>query len=277
MSRIIHFFTFLIIRAYSKQVKVNNAKQTVRLYHPKTTGQINYSKNLANPEIDLLLCLGPAGSGKTLLACNEAIHQLATNKISRIVLTRPIVPVEDEQLGFLPGNIQKKMDPWTRPIMDIFAEYYKPSDIAKMLQDNVIEISPLAYMRGRTFKNCFIIADEMQNSTPNQMLMLATRIGENSKMVITGDLNQSDRSKQNGLSDFIEKFEKSKVIPYIAVNKLQCEDIERSRVVKSIIDLYESKEPVGPYYKKIVNDFLDNQKIKDDCALIPLKYNSFEI
>ena len=125
--------------------------------------------------------------------------------VNKIILTRPIVPVEEEELGFLPGNLVKKMDPWTRPIFDIFSEFYQQHEIENMIHCGILEISPLAYMRGRTFKRAFVIADEMQNSTPNQMLMLTTRIGDLSKLVITGDLNQSDRNMNNGLLDIINK------------------------------------------------------------------------
>jgi phosphate starvation-inducible PhoH-like protein len=167
--------------------------------------QKKYVKNLQNENIKILFAIGPAGTGKTYLACNEAISQLKNNVINKIILTRPVVPVE-EDIGFLPGTMNKKMDPWTRPILDIFEEKYSKADIESMMKQNIIEISPLGYMRGRTFKNAFIIADEMQNSSPNQMLMLTTRIGENSKMVITGDLQQSDKTTTSGLQDFVNKF-----------------------------------------------------------------------
>ena len=171
---------------------------------PKTPNQVNYVNAMSLNT--MVFCLGSAGTGKTLFACNEAMKQLQKREVDKIIITRPIVAVEDEQLGFLPGNINKKMDPWTRPIFDIFSEYCSMTEITKMVKDGIIEISPLAYMRGRTFKNAYIIADEMQNSSPNQMLMLTTRLGEGSKMVITGDLKQSDKSMHNGLSDFLEKF-----------------------------------------------------------------------
>lgn len=190
----------------SKKNQGQNIKKIAPVYKPKSPNQELYYKYLNDPDTPIVFGIGPAGCGKTLLACVTAIEELRRGNIQKIVLTRPIVPVEEEELGFLPGNLIHKMDPWTRPIFDIFLEFYQQRDLDSMLQTGVIEISPLAYMRGRTFKRAFIIADEMQNSTPNQMLMLTTRIGDGTKMAITGDLKQSDRCDANGLLDFMNKF-----------------------------------------------------------------------
>ena len=176
------------------------------LYKPKTPNQELYLRFLTDKSVKIVLGVGPAGCGKTLFACHRAIEELRSGNIHKIVVTRPMVAVEDESVGFLPGDMNQKMAPWTRPIFDIFGEYYDVEDLNEMVRKGVIEISPLAYMRGRTFKSAFIIADEMQNSTPNQMLMVTTRLGQDSKMVITGDLNQSDRGlSNNGLLDFMNK------------------------------------------------------------------------
>lgn len=213
------------------------------LYKPKTINQELYFKCLMNPNYPIVLGIGPAGCGKTLFACVTAIQELRRGTIQKIVLTRPTVAVEEEELGFLPGNLRHKMDPWTRPIFDIFLEYFQQKDLDTMLYSGVIEICPLAYMRGRTFKHTFIIADEMQNSTPNQMLMLTTRIGDESKMVITGDLNQSDRSMNNGLLDLMQK-----IVGYpmdadqsplgIQLVEMDTADILRSPIVSQILRLY---------------------------------------
>lgn len=213
------------------------------LYKPKTINQDLYFKCLMNPNYPIVLGIGPAGCGKTLFACVTAIQELRRGTIQKIVLTRPTVAVEEEELGFLPGNLRHKMDPWTRPIFDVFLEYFQQKDLDTMLYSGVIEICPLAYMRGRTFKHTFIIADEMQNSTPNQMLMLTTRIGDNSKMVITGDLNQSDRSMNNGLLDLMQK-----IVGYpvdsgrpplgIQLVEMDTADILRSPIVSQILSLY---------------------------------------
>jgi hypothetical protein len=251
-----------------------DTKSLSQYYQPKTINQEKYVQCLNDYKTKILFVIGPAGTGKTLFACNTAIRELKTGNIQKIVLTRPVVPVE-EDIGFLPGNINRKMDPWTRPIFDVFLEFYSQRDIDMMVQNNVIEISPLAYMRGRTFKKAFIIADEMQNSSPNQMLMLTTRIGEGSKMVITGDLQQSDRSQNNGLSDFMNKYnlhsqyleykynlsvaESTNNISYAPLNKsirlieLTKADIERSKVVVDILEVYNITQEKVNNLKSFIN------------------------
>lgn len=233
----------------------------------RTLNQGNYIKLMKTQ--DLVVCLGPAGTGKTMFACMEAIEQLKNKDINRIVITRPIVSVEDEQLGFLPGNINQKMDPWTRPIFDIFLEYYNMADITQMVKNRVIEISPLAFMRGRTFKNAFIIADEMQNSSPNQMMMLTTRIGENTKMVVTGDLCQSDKSLNNGLSDFIEKFRKYPKNSTISFIELGNEDVKRSDTVKTVLEIYSGKSYYETVCPPIIPKTTRQEPQLSDAALIP--------
>ena len=227
-------------------------KSLSQFYKPKTANQEKYYSYLNDDKIKLLFAVGPAGTGKTMLACNNAVKDLKSGKVNKIVLTRPVVPVE-EDIGFLPGNINKKMDPWTRPIFDVFLDFFSQREIDLMMYNSVIEISPLAYMRGRTFKNAFIIADEMQNSSPNQMLMLTTRIGLGSKMVVTGDLKQSDKGLESGLYDFINKFkvyEKRESEKYnntdinsgIKIVELNNTDIERSPVIVKILDVYNVNE-----------------------------------
>ena len=214
-------------------------------YSPKTVNQKAYWKHLNDPNVSIVLGVGPAGTGKTLFACNTAVQLLKRGDIQKIVITRPVVAVEEE-LGFLPGSLVMKMDPWTRPIFDILLEYYTQKDVDAMVHSGAIEISPLAYMRGRTFKRAFIIADEMQNSSPNQMMMLTTRIGEGSKMVITGDLKQSDRAVENGLLDLMRKLKSySSYNPdddtlRIRSVEMSMQDVERSAVVKQVLALYET-------------------------------------
>lgn len=227
-------------------------KSLSQFYKPKTYNQEKYYSYLNDDKIKLLFAVGPAGTGKTMLACNNAVKDLKSGKVNKIVLTRPVVPVE-EDIGFLPGNINKKMDPWTRPIFDVFLDFFSQREIDLMMYNSVIEISPLAYMRGRTFKNAFIIADEMQNSSPNQMLMLTTRIGVGSKMVVTGDLKQSDKGLESGLYDFInkfkvyerresEKYNNTDINSGIKIVELNNTDIERSPVIVKILDVYNVNE-----------------------------------
>jgi len=166
-----------------------------------------------------------------------ALKAYQTGECTKIIVTRPAVGVDDEQHGFLPGDLNAKMAPWTRPIMDYIGEYYRPQDINAMLEDQLIEISPLAYMRGRTFKNAYIIADEMQNATINQMKMLLTRLGEGSKMVVTGDLAQADRVNDNGLVNFCGLLT-SKTLKHIDIVQFDHKDIERHNAVKEVLSLY---------------------------------------
>jgi phosphate starvation-inducible PhoH-like protein len=219
------------------------SKNMIPTYRPRSDNQKQYVSHLQNDDVSIVFGIGPAGCGKTLFACVTAIEGLKRGEFQKIILTRPIVPVEEEELGFLPGTLVKKMDPWTRPLMDIFLEFFSQQELDFMINSGVIEISPLAYMRGRTFKRCFIIADEMQNSTPNQMLMLTTRIGNDSKMVITGDLKQSDRSSdKNGLLDVMNKIRdyKARVESEVGIEMVEMNhsDIERSPIVSKILDIY---------------------------------------
>ena len=170
------------------------------------------------------------------MACQAAAEAMAQKKCERIILTRPIVSV-DEDLGFLPGNIDEKMDPWTRPMFDIMSNYYSRSQLMQMVKSKSIEVSPLAYMRGRTFDGCFIIGDEMQNSTPNQMKMMLTRLGEDSKMVITGDPMQCDLV-ESGLVDLVDRMS-YKELEHLEHIILGDEDIQRHEAVKEILGMYD--------------------------------------
>lgn len=210
-------------------------KQRVMLL-PRNKHQESYLFKLNDESKNIIFAIGPAGTGKTLLAVQMGIKLFQEGKVDKVIVTRPAVSV-DEDLGFLPGTLNEKMAPWTRPIFDVLGEYYQQKDIESMLYEGIIEISPLAYMRGRTFKNAYIIADEMQNATQNQMKMLLTRLGENSKMVVTGDLNQADRIKDNGLIDFIEKV-KGKQLNHIDAVYFDSRDIERHDAVKEVLELY---------------------------------------
>ena len=192
---------------------------------------------LENPNKHITFATGPAGTGKTLLSTLYAIKSLKEGNAQKIVITRPAVSV-DEQHGFLPGSLVEKMCPWTRPMFDIFEEYYSSSEIGHMIKENIIEIAPLAYMRGRTFKHSVIIADEMQNATDSQMKMLLTRIGDCSKLIVTGDLDQHDRGYQdNGLKKFTDRLAK-KNSNMIGVVEFSTSEIERHPVVAEVLNLY---------------------------------------
>ena len=203
---------------------------------PRNKNQETYVLKLLDDTKNIVFGIGPAGTGKTLLAVQVAVKMFKEGAVDKIIVTRPAVSV-DEDLGFLPGTLEEKMAPWTRPIFDVLKEYFSAAEITGMIQEGIIEISPLAYMRGRTFKNSFILADEMQNATPNQMKMLLTRLGEGSMMAVTGDLNQADRLKDNGLIDFIQRLENGKQSCLDVVHFVQG-DIERHAAVTAVLQVY---------------------------------------
>ena len=203
---------------------------------PRNINQETYMIKLLDNTKDIVFGVGPAGTGKTLIAVQIAVKLLKQGEINRIVLTRPAVSV-DEDLGFLPGTLEQKMAPWTKPIFDIIRDYFSSREISVMIDEGIFEIAPLAYMRGRTFKRSFILADEMQNATPNQMKMLLTRIGTDSKMVVTGDLEQADRIYDNGLVNFITQVDQ-KNLQRIDVVRFNFTDIERHEAVKEVLNIY---------------------------------------
>ena len=205
---------------------------------PRTRNQERLVRALLAEDQHIVVTAGPAGTGKTYLAMLAAVRAFRAGEVDRIVLTRPAVGVEDEKHGFLPGDLNQKMDPWVRPLTDILREYYRQPDIQAMIEEQKIEIAPLAFMRGRTFKSSYIIADEMQNATPSQCKMLMTRIGEGSKIVITGDVEQADRNRgNNGLMDLCQRLQEGGV-KGIAVCHLDNRDIQRHKIIDSVLNLY---------------------------------------
>lgn len=226
---------------------------------PKGKSQEIYNSLLKNKNKKIVVATGPAGTGKTLLATENGVRSFLFGNCEKLIFTRPSVSV-DEDLGYLPGTLEEKMSPWVRPIYDILYNFISPKEVTELIEEKIIEISPLGYMRGRTFKNCWIIADEMQNSTVSQMKMLMTRIGENSRLVITGDLEQHDRKEEiNGLEDFLNKF-KGKRSSSISSFEFQSDDIQREEVVKEVLDIYES-ECIPPAYH------LDNMTLEDNNSI----------
>ena len=225
---------------YSNVVQLNTSytkqKQKNVTIIPRNRNQETYVLKLLDDTKDIVFGIGPAGTGKTLLAVQVAVKLFLQGNIDKIIVTRPAVSV-DEDLGFLPGTLEQKMAPWTRPIFDVLREYFQAKEIEGMIEEGIIEIAPLAYMRGRTFKNSFILADEMQNATPNQMKMLLTRLGENSQMAVTGDLAQADRKVDNGLIDFTNLLAKSNSTHLDIVHFAQG-DIERHNAVKEVLQVY---------------------------------------
>jgi len=209
---------------------------------PKNAHQDQYVKNLRTGETKIIIATGPAGTGKTLFATEYGIRGLLTNVYEKLIFTRPSVSV-DEELGFLPGTLEEKMAPWVRPIYDVLHNFITPKEILALMDEKIIEIAPLGYMRGRTFKNAWIVADEMQNSTISQMKMLLTRLGENSRLVITGDLEQHDRINEiNGLEDFLRKLRGTKSTSIRNFEFDNC-DIQREDVVREVLEIYAGTSP----------------------------------
>lgn len=204
-----------------------------------------FADHLRNDSVKLLVGIGPAGSGKTLLSCAHAINRLLQKDISKVLITRPAVAM-DESHGFLPGDLESKMMPWLVPIYDAFKEYVTIHRLKELIHNEEIEICPLSFIRGRTFNNAWIIADEVQNSTCNQMKTLLTRIGKDSKMVLTGDLEQCDLKGPNGLEDFLKRYyyyaseydtlDEDEMIKIVSFDE---DDIMRSEIVRHVLNVYK--------------------------------------
>lgn len=204
--------------------------------------QKKFQQLIHDSTIPIVFGIGPAGTGKTMIACKEAIDLFKSKQYQKIIVTRPVVSV-DEEIGYLPGTLNEKMAPWISPLFDYFNEGESRTS-STLLNSNKIEIVPMAFMRGRTFNNAYIIGDEMQNATPMQMKTLLTRIGRDSKLVITGDLAQSDLGMNNGLSDVMHlislRYPQMDEMYRDGIGMVQFDSstIQRNPVVKKILDLY---------------------------------------
>lgn len=204
---------------------------------PKTLGQKKYVD--AIDEATIVFGIGPAGTGKTYLAMAKAVQALQRKEVSRIILTRPAVEA-GERLGFLPGTLNDKIDPYLRPLFDALHEMLDPESIPKLMAAGTIEVAPLAYMRGRTLNDSFIILDEAQNTTPEQMKMFLTRLGFNSKMIVTGDITQIDLpTGSSGLRTAVEVLSKVEGMHFAT---LTSEDVVRHSLVAKIVDAYTKYE-----------------------------------
>ncbi len=210
---------------------------------PRNLNQEIYLDLLHDPSKLVIVAHGPAGCGKTILAMTAGIKALSEKKVKKLVLTRPAVPAEgEERLGALPGDLNEKMDPYMRPLMDVLLEYYSMKDIETMIENKVIEIIPLSFMRGRNLKNSWIIFDESQNANPNQLKMVLTRLCEGSKIVITGDITQGDRKDyDNGLLCFKTLLKNYGESQYAAAIEFNYSDIERHPVVAEMLAIFGEK------------------------------------
>lgn len=231
-----------MILSYNQPLRSTNSKPL-----DLTRNQSKFVKSLDSKS--LIFLTGPAGSGKTFLSCKHAIEQLSTDKYEKLIITRPAITISNEQHGFLPGDIEDKMSIWAEPIIDNLSLFDSRRKVDQFLNNGKIAIQPLGYIRGKTFKDCIVLADEMQNTTKDQMLALLTRIGSNCQMIVIGDQNQSDiitSEELNGLSDFQERFdlaniesEFKKELGEIDFVTFDSSDIKRSHLVKVVCELYE--------------------------------------
>ena len=222
----------------------NSAHGFISKFQPMNPKQHKFQTLIHDKNVSVVFGIGSAGTGKTLLSCQESLNLLHHKKMKKIIITRPTVSVEDEEIGFLPGTLEDKMSPWTRPIFDNLYHFYTINDIHRFIQENKIEICPIGFMRGRTFMDSIIIVDEAQNTTPRQMKMILTRIGKNSKLVIVGDLKQSDLDEQNGLQDIIYRLNNHYNDPSqmfqegIGVVRFDDRHIVRHPLIEKIVNIY---------------------------------------
>jgi phosphate starvation-inducible PhoH-like protein len=216
-------------------------RQGNRLVRPRTNGQARYLKALRDHE--LVFCIGPAGTGKTYLAVANAVAALRRGEIKKIVLVRPAVEA-GEHLGFLPGDLEAKINPYLRPLLDALHDLMDYDQIRRYMGNDLIEIAPLAYMRGRTLNDAVIILDEGQNATVPQMRMFLTRMGQNARIVVTGDITQVDLPPATacGLADAAERLGRVQGVAVIVLDK---SDIVRHPLVQAIVNAYEGTEPAG--------------------------------
>jgi phosphate starvation-inducible PhoH-like protein len=230
---------------------------------PKNGIQRDYHNLLNQKSKKIVVATGPAGTGKTMFATETAIKYFLMGTYEKLIFTRPSVSV-DEDLGYLPGTLEDKMAPWVRPIYDILYTFMTPKEVTALMEEKIIEIAPLGYMRGRTFKNSWVVADEMQNSSISQMKMLMTRLGENSRLVITGDLDQHDKvDEQNGLEDFLNKFKGKRSCSITSV-EFEHSDIQREEVVKEVLEIYGGDIPTNYNDDIVVENDFENDFENDD-------------
>ncbi|MFT9848655.1 PhoH family protein [Aneurinibacillus sp. REN35] len=223
-----------LMELYGQPIATSVKGKPIRV---KTLGQRHYITSIKKK--DIVFGIGPAGTGKTYLAVVMAVTALKANRVKRIVLTRPAVEA-GENLGFLPGDLQEKVDPYLRPLYDALQDLLSTENMTKYMERGIIEVAPLAYMRGRTLDDSFIILDEAQNTTPEQMKMFLTRLGFGSKMVITGDVTQVDlpRGKKSGLQDAARKLDGIEGISFVYLTGM---DVVRHPLVQKVITAYEQE------------------------------------
>jgi phosphate starvation-inducible PhoH-like protein len=215
----------------------NKSKKRVNII-PRNLSQELYLEALQDDSKKIVFSIGPAGTGKSYLGTLRAIKALREGEINKIVIVRPAVGAEGENHGFLPGDLNEKLSPWVRPIIDVFEEFYQPYQIDKMIKDGVIELASLMYLRGRTFNDSILIIDEMQNGLPSQTKLVLTRLGRNCRAFVNGDLEQTDHTRENGLADFIKRL-KLTTSDMISMIEFSYSDIVRSEITSEVLRIYK--------------------------------------
>ncbi len=233
-------------RVSAQMVTTNILSHRGRTIRPKTTNQKSYVDTI--DESTVVFGIGPAGTGKTYLAMAKAVQALQAKEVNRIILTRPAVEA-GERLGFLPGSLNQKIDPYLRPLYDALHDMIDPDSIPRLMESGIIEVAPLAYMRGRTLNDSFIILDEAQNTTAEQMKMFLTRLGFNSKIVVTGDITQVDlpRGTDSGLRTVLDILDG---VEDIAISRFDSSDVVRHALVGRIVDAYERHQSTRPAHRR---------------------------
>lgn len=241
LNRLYLNLTMKAVRCFASSLTTSSKRPQRAFIEPRTQKQRTYVEKLLDNRVDVVIASGVAGSGKTLFATWVGMKLMNEGKVKKIILTRPAVSAEESH-GYLPGSLDKKMEPWMRPLFDVLETGYKQDDIQKMLANRMIEICPIAFMRGRNFDESWIICDESQNCTPNQMLMIMTRLGMGSKLVVTGDPAQHDRGyENNGLTDLMYRIHSSTTKDdRIAVVELDEADVQRHPLIPHILNLYNN-------------------------------------
>lgn len=222
---------------FDNVVKMGNRNYKRVELLPRNTAQETYVDHLFDDSKRIVFAIGPAGTGKSYLGVLRAIQALRNCEVDKLIIVRPAVGAEGENHGFLPGDLNQKLSPWLQPLIDIFEEFYGKESFQAMVTDGTIEFATLMYMRGRSFKNAIIIFDEAQNSLPSQMRLFLTRLGENTRAFVTGDLDQTDHKKDNGLSDFVKKL-KASSSDMIGVAEFEHKHIERDPIVAEVLRIY---------------------------------------
>lgn len=224
-----------------RSIRANSIVASASFIKPRNPKQAAYISLLSKDNPTVVIASGAAGSGKTIGAVSVGLEKLKNEEVDRLILTRPTVAVGTDNIGFLPGDLHAKMDPWMRPIYDVMQQYYPRTKIDKMVKEGIIEIVPLPFMRGRSLVKSWVICDEAQNATPIQIVMMLTRIGEKSKLVITGDPMQHDLGIDvNGLDDLLSRLRYVQTpSPHIGVVEFEETDVERHPMIPYILSLYK--------------------------------------